>query len=202
MIPADRFWTAAAAFLAVLAVTLWLAWPQLRRGESGLLAQLTLISLLGLACLAMLGKAPATGTNRPVVLVIAALALAGASFNAGSLVLMQVALALAAALGGYALWNWPNARTPFYAAGVAVGGIGCFALALLMVLLTEIRPWALLPLLLVFAAGSVSTHLPVPRRFARTAVEPVYIVLIGLVPMLATVMLAQPPASANDLYYR
>lgn len=202
VIPAGRILAAAAACFAVLAVTLWLAWPQLIRWESGLIPQLALISLLGLACLAMLGKAPATGTNRPAMLVIAALAIAGASFNAGSLVLMQVALALAAALGGFTLWNWPSVHMPFYAAGVAVGGIGCFALALLLVLLTEIRPWALLPLPLVFAAGPLSKHLPVPQRFARAAVEPIYIVLIGLVPMLATVLLAQPPASTDDLYYR
>ena len=202
MFLAGRILTTAAACLAVLAVTLWLAWPQLMRWEPGLILPLTLVALLGLACLAMLGKTPADGTNRPATLVIAALALAGASFNAGSLVLMQVALALAAAIGGFALWNWPSARMPFHLAGVAVGGIGCFALALLLVLLTEIRPWALLPLPLVFAAGPVSGYLPVPQRLSRTSLEPVYIVLIGLVPMLATVVLAQPPVSTDDLYYR
>jgi hypothetical protein len=199
---AGRIVTAAAACLAVLALTLWLAWPQLMRSEPGLLLQLTLVALLGLACLAMLGKTPANGTNRPAMLVVTALTLAGASFNAGSLLLMQVALALAAAIGGFALWNWPNARLPFHATGVAVSGIGCLALALLLVLLTEIRPWALLPLPLVFAAGSVVRRLPMPRRLSRRALEPVFITLIGLLPMLATIMLAQSPVSADDLYYQ
>jgi hypothetical protein len=136
------------------------------------------------------------------MLIIAALGLAGAGFNAGSLVLMQVALALAAALGGFVLWNWPTVRLPFQAAGVAVGGIVCFALALLLILLTDIRPWALLPLPLIFAAAPVSRHLPVPRGLSRVAVEPVYVVLVGLLPMVAVILLAQPPAPANDLYYR
>jgi hypothetical protein len=202
MIIAGPILTGIAACLGVPAVTLWLAWPQLERGESGLMALLALAALLGLACLAMLAKTPANGTNRPAMLIVAALGLAGAGFNAGSLVLMQIALTLAAALGGFALWNWPIARLPLSVAGVAVGGIGCFALALLLVLLTDIRPWALLALPLVFTANFLSKRLPVPRRLSRTAVEPVYIVLIGLVPMVATILLAQPPAPADDLYYR
>lgn len=202
MILAGHVLTATATGLAVLAVTLWLAWPQLLRGESGLIPLLTLAVLLGLSCLWTLAKTPANGTNRPVVLIVAALGLAGASFNAGSLMLMQVALALAAALGGFVLWNWPAARLPFHAAGIAVGGLGCLALALLLLLLTDIRPWALLALPLIFAAAPVSRRLPVPRQLSRAAVEPVYIVLIGLLPMVAAVLLAQPPAPTDDLYYR
>lgn len=202
MIPAGRVLIAIASCLAVPGVTLWLAWPQLERGDPGLIGLLVLAALLGLACLAMLAKTPANGTNRPAMLIVAALGLAGAGFNAGSLVLMQVALALAAALGGFALWNWPAVRLPFHATGVAVGGIVCFALALLLILLTDIRPWALLALPPIFAAAFVSRYLPVPRRLSRAAVEPVYIVLIGMVPMVAAILLAQPPAPADDLYYR
>lgn len=202
MVLAGRILSASAACLAVLGVTLWLAWPQLMRGEPGLIALLTLAALLALACLWMLAKSPANGTNRPVTLIVAALGLAGAGFNAGSLVLMQVALALAAALGGFVLWNWPAARLPFHAAGIAVGGVVCFALALLLILLTDIRPWALLALPLIFAAAVVSRHLPVPQRLSRATVEPVYIVLLGLLPMVAAILLAQPPVPADDLYYR
>lgn len=188
--------------LAVAAVTGWLAWPQLIRWESGLIPLLTMASLLGLFSLAGLVNAPPESANRPAMIVIAALGLAGASFNAGSLVLMQVALALAAAVGGFGLWIWPVARLPFHGAGVAVGGIGCFAVALLLILLTGIRPWALLAIPLIFAADIPSRRLPVLARFNRAAIEPLYIVLIGLVPMMAAIVLAQSPAPADDLYYR
>jgi hypothetical protein len=198
----SRFLVAITVCLAMVAVTGWLAWPQLIRGESGLIPLLTMASLLGLFSLAGLANAPPESANRPAMLVIAALGLAGASFNAGSLVLMQVALALAAAVGGFALLNWPVARLPFHGAGVAVGGIGCFAVALLLILLTGIRPWALLTIPLIFAADISSRLLPVPARFTRAGIEPLYIVLIGLVPMIAAILLAQSPAPADDLYYR
>jgi hypothetical protein len=134
--------------------------------------------------------------------VLAALGLAGAAFNAGSLALFQVALALAAAVGGFALWNWPTPRSPLGASGVVVGGLGCFAVALLLLLLTQIRPWALLPLPLVFLSAVLSRRLPVPGGLARSTLEPVYVVAIGLVPTVLAILLAQAPPPADDLYYR
>ena len=127
---------AAVTVAAVVAIVLWLAWPQL--GDGGM----EMLWLLGPAAVLALA-----------MIVLAALGLAGASFNAGSLTLLQAALALAAAVGGFALWNWPVPRLPFNVVGVAVGALGCFAVALLLLLLTEIRPWALLPLPLIFLSA-------------------------------------------------
>ena len=198
----SRVLAAVTACLAMVAVTGWLAWPQLARGELGLIPLLTIASLMGLFSLAGLANAPPASANRPAMIVIGALGLAGASFNAGSLVLMQVALALAAAVGGFGLINWPVARLPFLGAGVAVGGIGCFAVALLLILLTDIRPWALLFVPLIFAADIWSRLLPVPARFTRAGIEPLYIALTGLVPMVAAILFAQSPTPADDLYLR
>ncbi len=187
---------------AIIVIALWLGWPQLTSGDPGILLLLTPASLLALICLHGLAAAQPDGANRPAMIVLAALGLAGASFNAGSLALFQVALALAAAVGGFALWNWPKPRLPFVATGMSVGGLGCFALALLLLLLTQIRPWMLLPLPLIFAADAVARHLPVPARFRRTTIEPLYIAAIGLIPAVTVILLAQIPTSSDDLYYR
>jgi hypothetical protein len=187
---------------AIVVIALWLGWPQLTSGDTGMLLLLTSASLLAFMSLYGLAAAQPDGANRSAMIVLAALGLAGASFNAGSLALLQVALALAAAVGGFALWNWPKPRLRFAATGISVGGLGCFAVALLLLLLTQIRPWMLLPLPLVFAADAVARRLPVPGRFHRTTIEPLYIAALGLIPAALVILLAQPPTPPDDLYYR
>ena len=196
-----RITMAVATGAAVVAIVLWLAWPQLGDGRTEMLLLLAAAALLALASLAGLAAAPPDAANRLAMIVPAALGLAGASFNAGSLTLMQVALALAAAVGGFALWNWPVPRVPFNGIGVAVGALGCFAVALLLLLLTGIRPWALLPLPLIFTSDALSRRLPVPNRLARPVAEPLYVLTLGLIPAVLTILLAQAPPP-GDLYYR
>jgi hypothetical protein len=191
-----------ATCIAIAATTLWLGWPQLVRGEAALVATLAGAALLGLACIGGLAATAADGAQRAAVIVVAALALAGAAFQAGSLSLMQVALALAASTGGFALWNWPRARLPLHTAGIAVGGIGGIAIALLLLLLTDIQPAALVAIAAICLAGPLSRRLPVPERWSRAAAEPVYIAVIGLLPLIAGVLLATPPALPDDPYYR
>jgi hypothetical protein len=197
-----RWVVGVAAMAAVAAMALWLAWPQLRGADLAIVLVLVPAALLGLAGLAGLVHAPAEGADRATVLVLSALATAGASFHAGSLVLFQVALSLAAVVGGFALWNWPRPRLPFAASAVAVGGLGLFAVALLLLLLTSIRPWALLPIPLVFGAGALARHLPVPAPLSRATIGPLYIAAMGLIPVVATILLAQAPSAPDDLYYR
>jgi hypothetical protein len=202
IIKPGRIVVALTTIAATVAIALWLGWPQLTSGDTGMLLLLTSASLLALICLYGLVAAQPEGGNRSAMIVLAALGLAGASFNAGSLALFEVALALAAAVGGFALWNWPKPRLPFVATGISVGGLGCFAVALLLLLLTQIRPWMLLPLPLIFAADAVARRLPVPARFRRTTVEPLYIAAISLIPAVMVLLLAQIPTSSDDLYYR
>lgn len=194
--------TIAVTMIAVVTMSLWLAWPQLGRGDSALLVMLGLAATLGLVCIGALAATPAEGASRATVVIVAALALAGSGFQAGSLSLMQVALAIAAASGGFALWNWPRARLPLHATGIAVGGLGCVVIALLLLLLTDIRPVALLAVAAVFAAGPLSRYLPVPGRWSRRTVEPLYVVAIAVLPLVAAVLLSTPPEAPDDLYYR
>ncbi len=187
---------------AVAMMALWLGWPQLTHGGRGQTFLLAATTLCALAALAALLRAGETGTNRPATLVMVSLGLAGASLQAGSLALFQISLALAAALGGFSLWSWPRPRLAFAASALAVGGFGGVAAAMLVLLLTEIRPWSMLPLALAFAAGPIARRLPVPARFARAAVEPLYIAVMAGSMAATTVMLAAPALSLEDPYYR
>jgi hypothetical protein len=180
---------------------LWLGWPRILAGDFGAALAILGAVLIGLGAFTALLRAGCQGVNGPSMLVLAAAGLAGAGFNAGSLALFQVALALAAAVGGFALWSWPRPRLLFSASGLLTAGLGAFALALLILLLTEIRPWALLPLALVFAGELVARRLPVPGRFSREAIEPLYIAALAIVPVAAAVWLAQPPIAPDSPYY-
>jgi hypothetical protein len=182
-------------------IALWLIWPQLSRGDFTKLLPTVAASLLALVALAGLQGARDVGANRPSMIAIAALGLAGASLKAGSLALFQSALALAAAVGGFAVWSLLKPRLPFSASGVLAAGMGGFAILLLTLLLTEIRPWALIPLALVFLGDAVASRLPVPRRFRRSRIEPLYIIALGALLATAAVFLAQAPYSGDDLYY-
>lgn len=101
----------ASAGLAVLAIggLLWLSGRRLGGGDIlsvalalGPLWLGWLVILFRLARLRNQGQAPA------VMVLVAALGLAGIGIFGASASVGQMALALAAAVGGYLLWNWPR----------------------------------------------------------------------------------------------
>ena len=192
-------WSAMPMLAAML---LWLDWPRLAGTSSGDPWPAVLVLLAGGVMLWTLvrgdGKGRAPGMS---MLVLAALGLAGAAFNAGSLVLFQAALALAAAAGGFALWNWPRPRLPPGPAGILVGGGGLLSLAMLLLTLTEIRPWALVPLLAVFFTDRLARRLPVFGRLDPDVMEAVWVVVLSLPLVAAAALLAAPAPAADGLYY-
>jgi hypothetical protein len=187
---------------ALALALLWLAWPQLERAKP---ADLGILGLCLLAGVTVLGRlAPVSRKCRvagPVMLILAALGAAGAAFNAGSLVLFQLGLALAAAVGSFVLWNWPRSRLVFGPAGMLAGTVGLLAIIASMLMLSGIRPWALVPLLPVFFTDRMARYLPVPGRLDREAVEAVYVVVLSLPLLAAAVLLAAPAPGTDDLYY-
>lgn len=193
--------TVFAAALWLLASYAWIAWPRFARADSALAGILLAGYVLSVVALFRLTAETRPSVNVPVMLLVGALGLAGGALAAGSLALFQLALAAAAAIGGFALWNWPTARFPFDAAGVLGAGVGVLALAALILLLTEIRPWALLALAFVFLADPIARRLPV-GRLRRQSIEPIYVALLALVPAVVSVLLAAPPQPGDDLYYR
>lgn len=110
-------------------------------------------ALAGAAVLACLLRPPPERADAVTAAVAASLGLAGAAFEAGSLAIFQLALLLAAALGGVGLWLWPKAWIRFGAAAVAVAAITWLALAQASLLLIPVRPQALALLAAAFAVA-------------------------------------------------
>ena len=134
-----------------LAASWWL-------GSSGLGAGLASAGA-GLVVVAWLLRAPPARADGVTAAVIASLGLAGACFAAGSLALFQLAVLLAAALGGGGLWLWPRPRTRFGAAAVAVAAIAWLAIAQVALLLVPVQPRSLALLAVVFAAAPAVARL-------------------------------------------
>lgn len=192
----------AAVALMLLALA-WLAWPQLGRLGDRAWAVLGIAAVTGAATLGSLATTERNSANAPATLMVAGLGLAAVAFNAGSLKLFQLAVALTAAVGGYALWNWPKPRHAFGAAGILSAGIAWVMLALLTLLLTDVRPGALLVLAMVFAAAPVARCVPLGRLDRRIA-EPVLIAVVAAIPAAAAALLGDAPAAApveDDPYY-
>jgi len=119
--PAFRWRQWLGATLLWLAVSWWLGWNGVVMAAAA--------ALVGAAVLASLSSQAQDSASGAAMSTVASLGLAGAALAAGSLVLFQVSLLLAAALGGIGVWVWPKVRLPFGPAATVVAGIAWLALA-------------------------------------------------------------------------
>jgi hypothetical protein len=137
--------------IAWLAASWWL-------GSGGVGSGIAL-AFAGVAIIGCLLWSPAERADGTAAAVVASLGLAVLCVAAGSLALFQLALLLAAALGGAALWLWPTPRIRFGAAAVAVGGIAWLAIAQAALLLIAVRPAALVLLAAAFLAAPLASRM-------------------------------------------
>jgi hypothetical protein len=162
-------------------------------------------ALIGAAVLAALHDSPSERASAASMSLVASLGLAAVAMMSGSLLLFQLSLLLAAALGGIALWIWPRARIGFGVAAWTLAGIGWLSLAHLAALLTPAPPLALAALAAVFVAGPVVRRLPLMGK--RVVVEPLVVAVAAA--LLAGVALGwtasiearSPAPPGDDLYY-
>ena len=178
----------------------WLAWPQLDRPRTWWL--LSGLAVAGVAVVIRTTTITRTDLRAIVMLLMAALGLGGIALNSGSLVIAQLALALAASVGGFALWNWPTVRFPLGAAAIFGAGVPLLGLSALTLLLTDAYAWALAPLVLVFFADFVSDRIPPTRGRWHRILAPVYLALIAALPAALAVVLALLAERPDELYYR
>ena len=180
---------------------LWLAWPRLRNPSLDLIAQLGLLYTMAALTLWRLVDLREQSIAPLIMILLAAIGLAGVAFVSGSLSIAQIATALAAAVGGVTLWNWPTVRFPCGAAGVVGGGSVLLALMALTFLLTDASLVALAPLVFVFFANTVSRRLSVSGRL-RGVLDPIYLVLVAAVPAVLAIVLAHVFAPTDNAYYQ
>lgn len=190
----------ASAMGLFLAASLWLAWPQLQRNALD-----WPVAVVALGCAALLYGLTAPEERRAddsVPLLLAAAGIAGIALVSGSLVIAQLGTALAMAIGGFLIWNWPQARDTLGASALLGASLPVLALALMTVLLTPAPPWSLLPLYAVFFLAPVARRLWLPPGRWREAIQPLYVLFLGCVPVGLAIVLAMLAESPDDLYYR
>ena len=183
-------------------VHLWLAWPQLRNPTLSLIVQFG--ALLAIAALIFWRMVSVREQDlTPVVMtLLAAIGVAGVAFLSGSLSIAQLSAALAAALGGFALWSWPKLRFPFGTVGIVGVGSALLALAALTLFLTDASPIALTMLVLVFFANTVSARLTPKTENLRGVLDPVFLALVAAIPVALAMVLAQVYAPTDNDYYQ
>jgi hypothetical protein len=151
---------------------------------------------------------PTPNAGNAAMVVVASLGLAGLAMASGSLLLFQLGLLLASAVGGVALWLWPRPRIAWGPAAAVFVGMSWLALAQATVLLTPVRLLALLPLAASF--GSFALARFGMRRLGQRELgnSPVWMPLI--VAMIAAVfvlsalawVLLAGQAAGDDAYYQ
>jgi len=183
-----------------LAAALWLAWPQLQRGAVD-----WPVAVVALGCGAVLyglGAPAQRPAHDSAPLLLVAAGIAGIAVVSGSLVIAQLGVALATACGGFLVWNWPRARDSLGASVLLGAWLPAAALALTTILLTPAPPWSFAPLVAVFLLAPLGKRLWRPKGLWREALQPIYTLVLGLVPIALSVALALLAESPDDVYYR
>lgn len=178
--------------LGCAALLYWLEHPGVESAGFWALLGLAALWLASIAALWRLEAERAAGLNPVVKLMIAALGLAAVAMLGGAPVIAHLAIALAAALFGFAMWNWPTNVFPYGAALLMGAGGTLFALAWIAALH---EPMVSLPalaiLLLVFFADLAAKHMHLGDSRAAHAAAPIVLAAVCCVPVLGAVALAR-----------
>jgi UDP-N-acetylmuramyl pentapeptide phosphotransferase/UDP-N-acetylglucosamine-1-phosphate transferase len=184
--------------LGTAAALYWIALPKLWLVTLSLSFGLTALWLGSVIALWRLEAGRAAGLNPSVKLVVAALAIAVIAMFGQSPSLAQLAFALAAALGGFVLWNWPINHYPYGAALLMGAGGALSAIAFVLVLYTRASVIALAMVLLIFFADLAARRLRLGSSGVAKAADPIVLVIACLIPALAAVAVAYLQANLED----
>ncbi len=137
-------------------------------------------------------------------ILVLALAISGCAFLGKSASSAQLAGGLAAATGGFLLWNWPKVRFPFNVAALAaslalIGGLA----AQLVLFVPKLESLALAPLAVLPFLVPLGARLVKGSGMIAQGTRPVVTGLVCAVPAVAAVLIAYltaPEASAYSGY--
>ena len=177
----------AAGIIAPILIAGWLGWRGL--GAPTLLGLVTLAVLCvgGIAIMTGLRTARGAETAPAVMLLVGGLGGGFVALIGSSASISQFSIGLAAASGGFLLWNWPKSRFSF-GSGAVLGGAGALiALMSALTLFTSASKVALALLVPVFFADRVAARLPMAER---PAIGPMVLGAICLVPAAIAVLVA------------
>lgn len=167
----------------------WISRPRLGDLQTTTLLTLLLLWLASLIVFLRLGSAARRpGIEASVMLIMAALGAGAIAFLGRSASLAQLAVALGAAAGGFALWNWPRARYRFGAAALFGGAGSLLGLVSIMSLYSRASLIALALLLPIFFADLLVRKIPSLRL--GSALAPLVLGGVCLVPLIAALVAA------------
>lgn len=175
----------------------WIAWPRVVGASAPVVIMAAGAVAWSMVILGRLEAAGERGTVAPVMLLVAALGMAPLALDGASAAFAQLAGALAAAAGGFMLWNWPTPRMPFGRAGVLGGENALVLLGVSLAFHTSASVPALVMLGGVFFADAVAERVPVGRGLVQRLLAPVVLALVALVPAVAAFGLARLLASVG-----
>jgi hypothetical protein len=120
------------------------------------------------------------------VLLALSLAIGGTALIGSSASLAQIALALAAATGGFLLWDWPVERHVWGVSGQIALGITVL-IATVFTFFTSARAEILLLALPALLADRLYRRLPLPQTDAGRALGSAATTILALLPALAAI---------------
>lgn len=178
---------AASALVAVwlCASLAWIAAPAVASAADAA----TALILLAVGAWIAFGRLPSRteGPAAPAAVLLAlALAVGGTALIGSSASIAQAALALAAATGGFLLWNWPVERHAWGVSGQAALGI-VVLLAAVLAFFTQAQAALLLIALPAVLADHLRRRLPLPETGFGRAAGTAAMTVIALLPALAAI---------------
>ena len=169
----------------------WLELPGVKTAGAVAFIGLGALWLASIAALWRLEADRKAGLNPTVMLMVAALGLAAVTLLGGVAEISHLAVALAAALFGFSLWNWPTNVFPYGAALLMGAGGTLFLLAWIAVLhYATVNLSALAILLLIFFADIAARHMHLVDSRAARAATPIVLAAVCCVPALGAIALA------------
>ena len=191
-VPAPRSLRRALVAVAPLAGLAWLAEPVLVASPA--FADSAMLAVLALAALVIgwriARREGETDLTPAIQIGGAAAGLAVIAFFGATASVSQLAIALAVATGGFALWNWPMVRFPPGVTLLLGAGGALIAIAGLLVLFTEASRLALALLVLVFFADTFAAGVRVGRGRLERVLAPAVIAGAAAILVLAAAAVA------------
>lgn len=185
----------------LLTVVVWLAAPRLQHPSFPFLLALCGVFVAALVVLFRVERLHSEDNVGPALVGAACLGLAAVAMRGSSATIFQLAVALAFAVAGFSVWNWPRRRDT-YASLLLIGGAGTLlALATQVLLFSDAPPLAVAVLVLVFFADVPARRLWLRAGPWRDRLLPWYAFIAGLVPAGLALLIGSFFAVADDAYY-
>lgn len=169
------------------AIAGWMGWRMITTPSFSGVATIGALWLAGATVIFALRETRGNDFAPAVMLLIGAIGLSLIALIGSSASFAQLSGGLAAATGGFMLWNWPKARFSFGWAGVFGGAGALFSLIGALILFTNASKLGLFLILPMFFADRLAVRLPLATH---PAFAPFVLAVVCLVPVVLAVLVA------------